>query len=69
MVAGAGAVVVGSAIGLYYYLRVAVSLSLHAPEQPGRNAPLKLAVQRGRYRGADLRTVGTGAGCMATTAD
>ncbi|MDU3066825.1 MAG: NADH-quinone oxidoreductase subunit NuoN [Escherichia coli] len=34
-----GAVVVGSAIGLYYYLRVAVSLYLHAPEQPGRDAP------------------------------
>ncbi len=27
----------GSAIGLYYYLRVAVSL--YAPEQPGRDAP------------------------------
>ncbi len=33
------AVVVGSAIGLYYYLRVAVSLYLHAPQQPGRDAP------------------------------
>ncbi|STM51536.1 NADH-quinone oxidoreductase subunit N [Escherichia coli] len=64
-----GAVVVGSAIGLYYYLRVAVSLYLHAPEQPGRDATIKLAVQRGRYRCADLCTVGTGAGCMATTAD
>ena len=56
-----GAVVAGSAIGLYYYLRVAVSLYLHAPEQPSR-CTIKLAVQRRRYRGADLCTVGTGAG-------
>ncbi|MGO1310665.1 MAG: NADH-quinone oxidoreductase subunit NuoN, partial [Kluyvera intermedia] len=34
-----GAVVVGSAIGLYYYLRVAVSLYLSAPEKPNRDAP------------------------------
>ena len=33
------AVVVGSAIGLYYYLRVAVSLYLSAPEQLNRDAP------------------------------
>lgn len=63
-----GAVVVGSAIGLYYYLRVAVSLYLHAGTT-GSRCTIKLAVQRGRYRCADLCTVGTGAGCMATTAD
>ena len=63
-----GAVVVGSAIGLYYYLRVAVSLYLHAPEQPGRDAPSNWQYS-GRYRCADLCTVGTGTGCMATTAD
>ncbi|TLV16080.1 NADH-quinone oxidoreductase subunit NuoN [Klebsiella indica] len=34
-----GAVVVGSAIGLYYYLRVAVSLYLSAPETLNRDAP------------------------------
>jgi len=34
-----GAVVVGSAIGLYYYLRVAVSLYLNAPQQLNRDAP------------------------------
>lgn len=34
-----GAVVVGSAIGLYYYLRVAVSLYLSAPEKLNRDAP------------------------------
>ena len=33
------AVVIGSAIGLYYYLRVAVSLYLSAPEQLNRDAP------------------------------
>jgi NADH-quinone oxidoreductase subunit N len=33
------AVVVGSAIGLYYYLRVAVSLYLSAPQQLNRDAP------------------------------
>ncbi len=35
----------------------------------GSRCTVKLAVQRGRYRGADFCTVGTGAGCMATTAD
>ena len=34
-----GAVVAGSAIGLYYYLRVAVSLYLSAPQQLNRDAP------------------------------
>jgi NADH-quinone oxidoreductase subunit N len=34
-----GAVVLGSAIGLYYYLRVAVSLYLNAPQQLTRDAP------------------------------
>ena len=63
------AVVVGSAIGLYYYLRVAVSLYLQRPGATGSRCAVKLAVQRGRYRGADLCTVGTGAGCMAATAD
>jgi len=33
------AVVLGSAIGLYYYLRVAVSLYLSAPQQLNRDAP------------------------------
>lgn len=33
------AVVLGSAIGLYYYLRVAVSLYLSAPEQLNRDVP------------------------------
>jgi NADH-quinone oxidoreductase subunit N len=33
------AVVIGSAIGLYYYLRVAVSLYLSAPQQLNRDAP------------------------------
>src|SRR5690606_28705681 len=33
------AVVIGSAIGLYYYLRVAVSLYLNAPQQLNRDAP------------------------------
>jgi NADH-quinone oxidoreductase subunit N len=33
------AVVLGSAIGLYYYLRVAVSLYLEAPQQLNRDAP------------------------------
>ena len=32
-------VVIGSAIGLYYYLRVAVSLYLSAPQQLNRDAP------------------------------
>ena len=31
-------VVIGSAIGLYYYLRVAVSLYLSAPQQLNRDA-------------------------------
>ncbi len=35
----------------------------------GSRCTIKLAVQRGRYRCADLCTVGTGTGCMATTAD
>ena len=64
-----GAVVVGSAIGLYYYLRVAVSLISSRPGTTGSRCTIKLAVQRGRYSGADFCTVGTGAGCMATTAD
>jgi len=33
------AVVIGSAIGLYYYLRVAVSLYLSAPDKLNRDAP------------------------------
>ena len=39
------------------------------PGTTGSRCTVKLAVQRRRYRGADLCTVGTGAGCMAATAD
>ncbi len=63
------AVVVGSAIGLYYYLRVAVSLYLSAPEQLESRCAVKLAVQRRRYRGADLRAAGAGARYLAAAAD
>ncbi|MGF3093551.1 NADH-quinone oxidoreductase subunit NuoN [Cronobacter sakazakii] len=42
-----GAVVVGSAIGLYYYLRVAVSLYLNAPQQLNRDAPSNWAYSAG----------------------
>lgn len=42
-----GAVVVGSAIGLYYYLRVAVSLYLSAPQQLNRDAPSNWAWSAG----------------------
>jgi NADH-quinone oxidoreductase subunit N len=42
-----GAVVLGSAIGLYYYLRVTVSLYLNAPQQPGRDAPTNWAFTAG----------------------
>ncbi|WP_049292640.1 NADH-quinone oxidoreductase subunit NuoN [Franconibacter helveticus] len=41
------AVVVGSAIGLYYYLRVAVSLYLSAPQQLNRDAPSNWAWSAG----------------------
>ncbi|WP_039058766.1 NADH-quinone oxidoreductase subunit NuoN [Enterobacter sp. Bisph1] len=41
------AVVVGSAIGLYYYLRVAVSLYLNAPQQLNRDAPSNWAYSAG----------------------
>ncbi|WP_312203325.1 NADH-quinone oxidoreductase subunit NuoN [Kosakonia cowanii] len=42
-----GAVVVGSAIGLYYYLRVAVSLYLNAPQQLNRDVPSNWAYSAG----------------------
>ncbi|MBW7983644.1 NADH-quinone oxidoreductase subunit NuoN [Enterobacillus tribolii] len=42
-----GAVVVGSAIGLYYYLRVAVSMYLHAPETLRRDTPNNWALTAG----------------------
>ncbi|MDR3432923.1 MAG: NADH-quinone oxidoreductase subunit NuoN [Rouxiella aceris] len=42
-----GAVVVGSAIGLYYYLRVTVSLFLHAPETLQRDTPNNWALTAG----------------------
>ncbi|MEO3739650.1 NADH dehydrogenase subunit N [Kosakonia oryzendophytica] len=42
-----GAVVLGSAIGLYYYLRVAVSLYLSAPQQLNRDAPSDWAYSAG----------------------
>ncbi|QHM94117.1 NADH-quinone oxidoreductase subunit NuoN [Kosakonia sacchari] len=41
------AVVLGSAIGLYYYLRVAVSLYLNAPQQLNRDAPSNWAYSAG----------------------
>ena len=43
----AGAVVVGSAIGLYYYLRVTVSLYLTPPEKAHRDAPANWAFTAG----------------------
>ncbi|WP_114193101.1 NADH-quinone oxidoreductase subunit NuoN [Edaphovirga cremea] len=42
-----GAVVVGSAIGLYYYLRVTVSLFLNAPESLKRDTPSNWALTAG----------------------
>lgn len=42
-----GAVVVGSAIGLYYYLRVTVSLFLNAPEKLVRDTPTNWAFTAG----------------------
>lgn len=42
-----GAVVVGSAIGLYYYLRVMVSLYLSAPKQLRRDTPGNWALTAG----------------------
>lgn len=41
------AVVIGSAIGLYYYLRVAVSLYLSAPQQFNRDVPHNWAYSAG----------------------
>lgn len=41
------AVVLGSAIGLYYYLRMAVSMYLHAPEALRRNTPHNWALTAG----------------------
>jgi NADH-quinone oxidoreductase subunit N len=42
-----GAVVVGSAIGLYYYLRVMVSLYLSPPERLRRDTPSNWALTAG----------------------
>ena len=42
-----GAVVVGSAIGLYYYLRVMVSLYLSAPKELSRDTPSNWALTAG----------------------
>ncbi|KAB7895914.1 NADH-quinone oxidoreductase subunit NuoN [Rouxiella sp. S1S-2] len=42
-----GAVVVGSAIGLYYYLRVTVSLFLNAPDRLVRDTPSNWALTAG----------------------
>lgn len=42
-----GAVVVGSAIGIYYYLRVMISLYLSAPEQLNRDTPSNWALSAG----------------------
>ncbi|STQ43838.1 NADH-quinone oxidoreductase subunit N [Ewingella americana] len=42
-----GAVVVGSAIGLYYYLRVTVSLYLSAPDKLVRDTPNNWALTAG----------------------
>ncbi|STU95037.1 NADH-ubiquinone oxidoreductase subunit N [Klebsiella pneumoniae subsp. ozaenae] len=63
------AVVVGSAIGLYYYLRVAVSLYLSAPEQLNRDAPSNWQYSAGGIVGADLRAAGAGARYLAAAAD
>jgi len=41
------AVVIGSAIGLYYYLRVTVSLYLSAPQQLNRDTPSNWALSAG----------------------
>ncbi|VTR49063.1 NADH-quinone oxidoreductase subunit N [Serratia fonticola] len=49
-----GAVVLGSAIGLYYYLRVTVSLFLSAPETLVRDTPNNWALTAGGCGGADL---------------
>jgi NADH-quinone oxidoreductase subunit N len=43
-------VVIGSAIGLYYYLRVAVSLYLSAPDKLNRDAPSNWQYSARRYR-------------------
>ena len=42
-----GAVVLGSAIGLYYYLRVMVSLFLNAPQVLQRDTPNNWALTAG----------------------
>lgn len=42
-----GAVIAGSAIGVYYYLRVMVSLYLKAPEQLNRDTPSNWALTAG----------------------
>jgi NADH-quinone oxidoreductase subunit N len=44
-----GAVVIGSAIGLYYYLRVMVTLYLPAPGMRRYDAPLQWGQQAGGY--------------------
>ena len=63
------AVVIGSAIGLYYLPARCRQL---VPERPGATEPrcaVKLAVQRRRYRSADLRAAGAGARRVAAAAD
>lgn len=40
-------IVIGSAVGLYYYLRVTVSLYLSPPERPARDAPESWALTAG----------------------
>ncbi|VDZ77808.1 NADH-ubiquinone oxidoreductase chain N [Salmonella bongori] len=62
------AVVVGSAIGLYYYLRVAVSLLPTCPAETEPRCADKLAVQCRRYCGVDFRAAGAGAGRLAAAA-
>ena len=44
-----GAVVIGSAVGLYYYLRVMVTLFLPAPGMRRHDAPLHWGQQAGGY--------------------
>lgn len=61
-------VVIGSAIGLYYYLRVAVSLYLSAPQQLNRDAPSNWQYSAGD-RGADLRASGANLRYLSAAAD
>ncbi|EGY27817.1 hypothetical protein Rin_00022640, partial [Candidatus Regiella insecticola 5.15] len=52
-----GAVVLGSAIGLYYYLRVTVSLFLSPSQKFPRHIPHHWVPHCRRYGGANLHAV------------